>query len=98
MFVRVGIQQHLCVGVKGQVGANAFSVFPKEVCDSLHLRLRFRERTTVSIVTRVCRGSFICRPEKKMGGCVCVCEKPETQTSIVKLGLFVFLKIGDVIE
>lgn len=100
VFVRVGIQQHLCVGMKGQVGSNVLSVFPKEVCDSLHLWLRFWERTTVSIVTGVCRGSFICRSEKKMGGWGGVQEgkKPETQTSIVKLGLFIFLKIGDVIE
>lgn len=67
IFVRIGIQQQLSIGMKGQVCPNALPVFSKEVSYSLHFWLRFWERTTVRIVTRVCRGSFICKSEKKMG-------------------------------
>lgn len=66
MFVRVGIQQHLCIGVEGEVCPDVFPVFSEEVSHSLHLWLRLWERTTVSVITRVCRGSFICKTEKKM--------------------------------
>lgn len=59
VFVRIGIQQHLSVGVKGQVGPNALPVFPKEVSHSLHFRLRFWERTTVCVIARVCGGPFL---------------------------------------
>lgn len=67
VFVRIGIQQHLSVGVKRKVCPNALPVFSKEVSHSLHLGLRLRERTTVRVIARVCRGSFICKSEKKTG-------------------------------
>lgn len=67
MFVRIGIQQHLSVGVKRKVRPNALPVFSKEVGHSLHLGLRLRERTTVRIIARVRRGSFIYKSEKKTG-------------------------------
>lgn len=67
VFVRIGIQQHLSVCVKGEVSPDVHPVFSEESGYSFHFRLRFWERSTVCIITRVHRSSFICKIEKKMG-------------------------------
>lgn len=67
IFVRIGIQQHLSICMKGEVSPNVLLVFSKKVSDSFHFRLRFRERSAVRVITRVHGSSFICQLEKKMG-------------------------------
>lgn len=67
IFVRIGIQQHLSICVKREVSPYVLLVFSEEVSYSFHFRLRFWERSTVCIITRVHGSSFICKLEKKMG-------------------------------
>ena len=67
ILVRIWIQQHLSICVKRQVSRDVLPVLSEEVSYSFHFRLRFWERATVCIVTRMRGGSFICELERKMG-------------------------------
>lgn len=59
VFVGVGVEQHLGVGVDGDVGLDLLSTFAQELGHGLHLRFRLRARPAVRFITGMGGGSFL---------------------------------------
>lgn len=64
IFVGVGIEEHLSVGVDGYVSLGVFLVLAQETGDGLHLGLGLWEWAAVGVVTGVCGGAFFCGRHK----------------------------------
>lgn len=59
ILVGIGVKQHLGIGVDGYVCFDTLLVLAQELGDGLDFGFRFREGTTVGVITGMRGGTFI---------------------------------------